>query len=61
MIRKNKTPFRPNLDIEKTLSSLITVKLATCELCHTYSPPDAVLQRASKVTWEYNKQHSKNN
>ena len=61
MVRKNKTPFRPNLDIERTLSSLLTVKLATNEPCHAYTPPDTVINRASKVTWEYNKQHSKNN
>ena len=34
MVRKNKTPFRPNLALDKTLPSLLTVKLATEEPCH---------------------------
>jgi len=59
MIRKNKTPFRPNLALDKTLPSLLTVKLATEEPCHKYSPPPSIVERAGKVTWEYNKQHTK--
>ena len=59
MVRKNKTPFRPNFALDKTLPSLLTVKLATEEPCHKYNPPTSVVQRAGKVTWEYNKQHSK--
>lgn len=57
MVRKNKTPFRPSLGLEKTLPSLLTVKLATCEPCHKFEPDPAVVARAGKVTWEYNKQH----
>ena len=59
MIRKNKTPFRPNLALDKTLPNLLSVKLATDEPCHRYSPPASVVQRAGKVTWEYNKEHSR--
>ena len=59
MVRKNKTPFRPNLGLVKTLPSLLTIKLATEEPCHKYSPPPQVVKRAGKVTWEYNKQHRK--
>ena len=59
MVRKNKTPFRPNLGLDKTLPSLLTIKLATEEPCHKYSPPPKVVKRAGKVTWEYNKQHRK--
>ena len=53
LVRKNKTPFRPNLSLDKTLSS---VKLATEEPCHKIVPHQEVV---SKVTWEYNKQHQK--
>ena len=59
MVRKNKTPFRPNLSLDKTLPSLLSVKLATDEPCHKYNPPPAVVQRTGKVTWEYNKQHTR--
>ena len=50
MVRKNKTPFHPNLAVDKTLPSLLTVKLATEEPCHKYNPPTSVVQRAGKVT-----------
>lgn len=59
MVRKNKTPFRPNLGLETTLSSLLTVKLATDEPCHKFEPHSSVIKKAGKVTWEYNKEHSK--
>lgn len=59
MVRKNKTPFRPNLGLDKTLPSLLTVKLATDEPCHKYEPPEAAVKKAGKVTWEYNKEHRK--
>ena len=60
IIRKNRTPFRPNLAISKTLPSLLTVKLATEEPCHKYEPPPCVIKNAGKVTWQYNKEHRKN-
>lgn len=56
MIRKNKTPFRPSLGLDKTLPYLLTVKLATEEPCHKFQP---VVERAGKVTWECNKEHRK--
>ena len=52
--RQNKTPFHPNLALNKTFPSLLTVKLATEELSHKYNPPTSVLLKAGKVTWEYN-------
>ena len=58
MVRKNKTDFRPNLGLDTTLSSLLTVKLATHEPCHKYKPEQSVVKRSKKVTWEYNKEHS---
>lgn len=59
MVRKNKTPFRPNLSLDKSLPSLLTVKLATDEPRYKFNPPTHVVERARKVTWEYNKQHRK--
>ena len=46
IIRKNKTPFRPNLGIDKTL---LTIKLATQEPCHKYEPPARVIENAGKA------------
>lgn len=59
MVRKNKTPFRPSLGLDKTLPSLLTIKLATEEPCHKFEPHPSVVARAGKVTWEYNKEHRK--
>jgi len=56
MVRKNKTSFRPNLGLDKTLPSLLTVKLATDEPCHKYEPPKPIVKKAGKVTWDYNKE-----
>ena len=53
---ENKTPFCPSLSLDKTLSSLFTVKLATEEPCHKFEPTSPVV---GKVTWEYNKEHRK--
>ena len=59
MVRKNKTSFRPSLDPRGTLSSILTVKLATTGDAHSYEPSKEVLRKAKSATWEYNKQHSK--
>ena len=60
MISKNKTKFRPNLQLDGTLSSIICVKLANTEPCSSYNPPKDILETAKKATKEYNKLHSKN-
>ena len=57
MVRKNKTPFHPSLNVDKTLPSILTVKLATEESCHKFEPHSSVVNKAGKVTWEYNKEH----
>ena len=44
MIRKNKTAFRPSLDPKGTLSSILTVKLASTEDSHCYEPSKEVLK-----------------
>ena len=59
MVRKNKTPFHPSLELDKTFPSLLTVKLATEEPFHKFEPHPSVVARAGKVTWEYNEEHSK--
>lgn len=61
MVRKNKTPFRPSLGLDGTLSSIITVKLGIEEPCIKYEPSSALLKSAKKATWEYNKAHSSKN
>ena len=60
LISKNKTKFRSNLQLDGTLSSIITIKLANLELCNKYEPPKSILEKAkTAVTMEYNCEHSK--
>ncbi|XP_064422522.1 uncharacterized protein LOC135360046 [Latimeria chalumnae] len=58
LIRKNRTPFRPNLALDGTSSSIIQVKLANPEPCFKYEPTKEVIKKAKGATWEYNKKHS---
>jgi hypothetical protein len=58
MIRKNKTAFRPSLQVDGTLSSLINIKLANQEPCFQFEPSKDLLKTAKSATWNYNKQHS---
>lgn len=60
MVRKNKTPFRPSLGIDKTLLSLLTVKLGVDEPCEIFEPSKELLKSTKKVTTEYNQAHSSN-
>ncbi len=39
MITKNKTQFRPSLKLDGTLSSILTIKCANVEPCHSFDPP----------------------
>uniref|UniRef100_A0A1X7TD97 Uncharacterized protein n=1 Tax=Amphimedon queenslandica TaxID=400682 RepID=A0A1X7TD97_AMPQE len=59
MVRKNKTAFRPSLDPKGTLSSILTIKLASTEPAHKYEPAKDVIRKAKSATWEYNKAHRK--
>ena len=61
MVRKNKTPFRPSLSLDGTLSSIITVKLGVDDPCEKFEPGKELLTKAKKSTWEYNKAHSSKN
>uniref|UniRef100_H3ARC8 HAT C-terminal dimerisation domain-containing protein n=1 Tax=Latimeria chalumnae TaxID=7897 RepID=H3ARC8_LATCH len=45
LIRKNRTPFRPNLALDGTLSSIIQVKLANPEPCFKFEPTKEVIKK----------------
>ncbi len=57
MITKNKTKFRPSLKLDGTLSSILTIKCAGVEPCHSYEPPVEVLETAKQATMKYNCLH----
>ena len=57
MVTKNKTTFRPNLKLDGTLASILTVKLANPEPCHAYEPEKLVLETAKKATMMYKRSH----
>ena len=54
MVTKNNTSFRPNLKLDGTLQSILTIKLGNPEPCTTYEPPKSILSTAKKATMEYN-------
>ena len=58
MVRNNKTPFRLSLGLDETLPSIIQVKLGVDDPCEKFEPTKQLLEKAKKVTWEYNKAHS---
>lgn len=58
MVRKNKTPFHPSLGLDGTLPSILQVKLGVDDPCEKLEPTKQLLEKAKKVTWEYNKAHS---
>lgn len=60
LIWKNKTVFRPNLDPNETLGSIITVKMELHNggSVHKYDFPPTVLSAAKIATMQYNKLHS---
>ena len=60
MVTKNKTKFWPNLEVDGTLSSIISVKLANSESsqpCYKFEPKKEILSSAKKATNEYNSMH----
>ena len=58
IVRKNKTCFRPRLDPEETLASIITVKLAMeSESVKTFNIPGGILAAAKSVTYKYKLSH----
>ena len=60
-VRKNKTPFWPNLDPDETLGSIITTKMALPDRIPPYKfePPKELIDAAKKATREYNQAHKK--
>ena len=58
IVRKNKTCFRPRLDPEETLASIVTVKLAMeSESVETFNIPQEVLTAAKSATYKYKLSH----
>ena len=58
IVRKNKTCFRPRLDPEETLASIVTVKLAMeSESVETFNILQEVLTAAKSATCKYNLSH----
>lgn len=61
MIKQNKTAFRPSLDQEETLGSIMTIKMEMANQPDPkgiYQLPPAVLSEAKKAESKYNKAHS---
>ena len=60
MIRKNKTPFRPNLDPSETLGSIITIKmeLEQQDPSRKFVFPPQLLSAAKSARRKYNMLHS---
>ena len=50
LVRKNKTCFRGNLDINRTLSAIMTIKMNSTAPCFEYKPTDEVVKNSKKVT-----------
>ncbi len=61
LIRKNKTDFRANLDLETSLSAIVTIKMnkpASLVPCHQFKPSTELLKKCKTACREYNKAHS---
>ena len=59
-IRKNLTPQRASLNLDGTLSSIISFQLSRpqSEPCYMYKPSSNVIKKDKKAKWVYNKAHS---
>ena len=61
MIKKNKTDFRSNLDLPRSLSSIMTIKMnkpANLLPCHTFKPSNSLLTKCKAACREYNRAHA---
>jgi len=58
MVTKNKTKFRPSLELDGTLSNILTIKLANADPCYAFEPPQEVLDATKNATVEYNRAHN---
>ena len=50
MVCKNKTAFCPNLDPKGTLSSILTIKLASHQPANVFKPPKSMLKKGKTAT-----------
>lgn len=59
-VKKNLTPQRASLELDGTLSSILSFQLnrPVGEKCFQYKPSEKVVTRSKKVTREYNQEHS---
>ena len=61
MIKKNKTAFRPSLDLDETLGSIMTIKMEMQNRTKgDYKVPPGGLKQAKVATRLYNRAHAKN-
>ena len=51
LVGKNRTDFRASLDLNRTLSSVITVKMNLDESSHQFKPSKNLLKKAKAATW----------
>ena len=61
LVRKNKTDFRANLDLETSLSSIITIKMnrpASLQACHQFKPTKELLKKCKAACRVYNRAHT---
>ena len=61
MVRKNNTEFRANLDMNRSLNSILRIKMGIPESlnpCHRWKPSLELLKMCKKATREYNQAHS---
>lgn len=59
LVKLNKTPTRSCLDPNGTLSSIVKVKLANSEDCHSWEPSKELLKASKRATMQYNELHKK--
>ena len=61
LVRKNKRDFRANLDLETSLSSIITIKMnrpASLQACHQFKPSKELLKKCKAACRVYNRAHT---
>jgi hypothetical protein len=56
-IKQNKPDFRDSLDLDNTLTNLLTIKMTIPEPCHKYESPEKAKQKSKMATSNYNKEH----
>ena len=58
-VKKNLTPQHVSLELDRTLSSILSFQLnrPVGEKCYQYKPSEKVVSRSKKVTQEYNQEH----